>query len=181
MVEHSLKKPPATGALREGPACDGGKAVVFEVSGYSCGLSLACVREIVPMCDLAKPPGLPPLLEGLLNLRGEIKPVVRLDRLFDLPPITLRRHSQLIVLQGPPPLALLADRVRYIAAIGPAELLPPENSVFNDCLAGVLPAAHGPVHLLHGDRLLLAQEKQRLAEVQQIAQRRLAKLEGDEE
>lgn len=178
MVEYSLDKPSATGLRRGRTARAGGKAVVFEVSGYSCGLPLWQVREIVPMCDLARPPGLPPLLEGLLNLRGEITAVVRLDRLFGLPPIVLRRHSQLVVLQGSTPLALLADRVRDIAAVETAELLPSEDSVFNDCLAGVLPTARGPVHFLHADRLLLAQEKERLAELRQIAQRRLAELDG---
>lgn len=178
MVEHSLEKPSTTGARRKGLACDGVKAVVFEVSGYSCGLPLGYVRKIVPMCNLARPPGLPRMLEGLLNLRGEIASVVRLDRLFGLSPTILRRHSQLVVLQAPTPLALLADRVRCIDAIEPDELLPAEDSVFNDCLAGVLPAPHGPVHFLHGDRLLLAQEKQRFAEIQQIAQRRLSELEG---
>jgi purine-binding chemotaxis protein CheW len=177
MDEDSLEKQPAIGP--EGLALEGNRAVVFEVSGYSCGLPLEQVREIVPMCDLARPPGLPPLLEGLLNLRGEITPVVRLDRLFGVPPIVLRRHTQLVVLQGPAPLALLADRVRNVAVVVPAELLPASgDSVFNDCLAGVLPAAQGPIHFLHAERLLLAQEKQRIAELQEIAQRRLAELEG---
>jgi hypothetical protein len=44
----------------------------------------------------------------------------------------------------------------------------------------VLPAEDGPIHFLHAERLLLAQEKQRLAELQQIAQRRLAELQGVE-
>jgi purine-binding chemotaxis protein CheW len=158
-------------------ASEGGKAVVFEVSGYSCGLPLEQVREIVPMCDLARPPGLPPLLEGLLNLRGEITPVIRMDRLFGLPPIVFRRHTQLVVLQGAAPLALLSDAVRNIAPVEPADILACEDSVFNDCLAGVLPAAHGPIHLLHAERLLLAQEKRRVSELQQLAQRRLAELE----
>lgn len=178
MKEDSLEKPPTAAPRRKGTDREGGKAIVFEVSGYSCGLSLEQVREIVPMCDLARPPGLPPMLEGLLNLRGEITAVVRLDRLFGLPAIVLRRHSQLVVLRGPTPLALLADRVLDIAAVESPELLPSEDSVFNDCLAGVLPTARGPVHFLHADKLLLAQERQRLAELQQIAQRRLAELEG---
>jgi len=179
MDDDSLEKPPAIGPVPAGLAFEDGKAVVFEVSGYSCGLPLEQVREIVPMCDLARPPGLPPLLEGLLNLRGEITPVIRMARLFGLPPIVLRRHTQIVVLQGPAPLALLSDRVRNVSAVAPSEILPASgDSVFNDCLAGVLPAAHGPIHLLHAERLLLAQEKQRISELREIAQRRLAELEG---
>jgi purine-binding chemotaxis protein CheW len=178
MDEDSAEKQPAARKRRAARTFSGDKAVVFDVGGYSSGLPLEHVREIVPMCDLARPPGHPPVLEGLLNLRGRITPVVRLDRLFGLAPVVLRRHTQLVVLQGLAPLALLSERVRNVAVVAQDELLPtPEDSVFNDCLAAVLPAAYGSIHLLYVERLLLAEEKQRIAELQQIAQRRLAELE----
>ena len=131
------------------------------------------------MCALAQPPGLPPVLEGFLNLRGEITPVIRTDRLFSLPPIVFHRHTQLVVLRGDSPLALLSNRVRSVTAVASSDLLPPpRDSVFNHCLAGVLSLAQDAIHLLHVERLLLTQEKQRIAELRRIAESRLAELEG---
>ena len=166
------------GLVSERPVLEYSEIVVFEIGGHVCGLPLGLVREIVPMCDLAQPPGLPPLLEGLLNLRGEMTPVIRTDRLFNLPPILFHRHTQLIVVRGKIPLALLSDRVRNVVTAAPADILPaPNDSVFNHCLAGVFPTAQGPIQLLHMERLLLAQEKQRLSDLQRMAQSRLAKLD----
>ena len=178
MDEDLLDDESTAGSGHERPALESGEIVVFEVGRHVCGLRLERVREIVLMCELAQPPGLPPLLEGMLNLRGEITPVVRTDRLFNLPPILFRRYTQLVVLRGPTPLALLSERVRNVITLAAADLLPaPKNSVFNHCLAGVLPAAQGPIHVLDMERLLLVQEEQRISELQRIAQSRLAKLE----
>lgn len=178
MDEDRRERQPFGGAERERSTSVKDKVVVFEVSGYSCGLPMEQVREIVPMCDLARPPGLPPLLEGFLNLRGEITPVLRMERLFGLSPIILRRHTQIIVLHGETPLALLADEVRNVVSLGPDELLPAsDDSVFNDCVEGVLFTARAPVHVLRVDRLLLAQEKRRISEHQEIEHRRLMELE----
>ena len=68
--------------------------LVFHTSGLSCAFPLEAVREIVPMARLSSPPGLPSGLEGFLDLRGIAVPIVRLDRLFDLPaqhPACIRR------------------------------------------------------------------------------------------
>ena len=59
--------------------------LIFHSSGLDCAFPLETVREIVPMARLSCPPGLPTGLVGFLDLRGTAIPIVRLDRLFDLP------------------------------------------------------------------------------------------------
>jgi len=59
--------------------------LIFHSSGLDCAFPLEAVREIVPMAQLFSPPGLPSGLAGFLDLRGTAIPIVRLDRLFDLP------------------------------------------------------------------------------------------------
>ena len=52
------------------------------------------------MATLFAPPGLPAGLAGFLDLRGTAVPIVRLDRLFDLPELRPGLHTPMIVLRG---------------------------------------------------------------------------------
>src|SRR5262245_5514632 len=86
--------------------------VLFDVAGQQFGLLVVFVREILPMATLSRPPALPSILEGFLNLEGMAIPVVRMDILFGLAKQSLESYSVLIILRGTElPVALLVQRV----------------------------------------------------------------------
>jgi len=86
---------------------------VFRLAGQLAALPLENLERITAMAELASPPGLPHLLEGILNLAGSAAPVLRLDRLLDLPEQPPGLYSMLIVLKGAAydRVAILVDRV----------------------------------------------------------------------
>jgi len=135
------------------------------------------------MASLARPPGLPNLLEGFLDLRGSATPVLRLDRLFRSPPSSAGLYTPLIVLRGrPQPIALLVERVDGILSAPDSALRPVQaEHCFNDCTEAevVLEPDSPPIHLISGERLLLAQEQSRVAELRATAQQYLHELEAD--
>ncbi|HBT38879.1 MAG: purine-binding chemotaxis protein CheW [Pseudothermotoga sp.] len=58
--------------------------VIFNVGGEEYGVQIEEIREINRLTALAKVPRAPEYLEGLMNLRGEIVPVVDLRKKFNL-------------------------------------------------------------------------------------------------
>ena len=134
------------------------------------------------MASLARPPGLPSLLEGFLNLRGSATPVLRLDRLFRLACGPPGLYTPLIVLRGRPhPIALLVGRIEGILLAPDSALLPVEaGHCFNDCTEAdvVLEPDSAPIHLISGERLLLAQEQSRLSELRATAEQYLREWEA---
>ena len=154
--------------------------LLFEVSGRLCAFGLEAVKEIVPMAELARAPGLLPLLEGILNLRGRAVPVVRFARLFDLPERDPGLYSHLIVMRGEThPVAFLVDRVLEIATVEASELVPVQGPHgFNDCVVGQISRAECAVPVLSAGRVLLEQERRRLADLEAQHQRRLDGLDG---
>ena len=52
------------------------------------------------MASLFRPPTIPSLLEGFLNLRGTAVPVLSLGRLFGLHERPLELHTPLVILRG---------------------------------------------------------------------------------
>ncbi len=155
--------------------------LVFQLATHWAALPLEAVERITPMAHVARPPGLPTPLEGVLNLAGEAVPVLRLDRLFGLPAQTLGLYSALIVLRGGvlrggagERIAIVADRASEVISLSETALLPlGDQRVFNDCASATFRRGDAVVHLLSPARLLLEQERRFLAEFQSLAQHRL--------
>lgn len=155
--------------------------LVFQLADHWAALSLKEVERIVPMAELARPPGLPLALEGVLNLAGNATPVLRLDRLFKLAPQKLDLYSLLVILRGPDQgrFAITVDRVSQIAQVSESALLPiePEDS-FNGCAEATVTIDNQVVHVLSPTRILLAKERDSLSEFQTMAQQRLQQWRG---
>lgn len=58
--------------------------VVFELSSEIYGIDIKTVREIIRMQKITYVPDAPPYVEGMINLRGRVIPVVDLRRRFGL-------------------------------------------------------------------------------------------------
>src|ERR1700674_1948189 len=114
--------------------------LVFHLSGLDCAFPLEAVREIVPMARLSSPPGLPAALAGFLDLRGTAIPIVRLDRLFDLPEQQPGLHTPMIVLRGTLcPIGIMVDSVRGIApAPSSSVVYIPEDRTFHGCATAAI-------------------------------------------
>jgi purine-binding chemotaxis protein CheW len=151
--------------------------VVFQLAGNHTALPLESVDRIEPMATLARPPGLPAPLEGVLNVAGTAVPVLRLDRLLQLPERQQAGlYSMLVLLKeiGGGKAAILADRVNEIVSVPGNALLPVgEEDCFHGCAQAVVQLGERRVHLLSPARILLEKERAALAEFREIEQQRL--------
>lgn len=134
------------------------------------------VDRLVPMAELACPPGLPSVLEGVLNLAGVAIPVLRLDRLFHLPAQRISLYSMLVILKTrrQANIAILVDRASEVVRLRDSALLPVSHEdSFNGCAEGAVNAGDEMLHVLSPARLLVAKERAALEEFQMMAQQRL--------
>lgn len=150
--------------------------LVFHLAGRLAALPFENVERVAPMAGLARPPGLPSPLEGILNLAGRSVPVLRLDRLLQLPERPAGLYSTLIVVNGVSEgsIAMLVDRVSEILTVPEGAVLPigAEDS-FNACAEATVSARGETIHLLSPSRILLQKEREALSEFQAIAERRV--------
>ena len=155
--------------------------LVFQLSDRLAAVRLEDVEKITPMAELARPPGLPSALEGVLNLAGVAIPVLRLDRLFDLPAQRLGLYSGLVILKTPREgrIAILVDRVSEVLAVPESGFLPMDHGdSLNGCAEATVTIGDDIVHLLSPARILLMKEREALAEFQTMALRRLQEWEA---
>lgn len=128
------------------------------------------------MAELACPPGLPSVLEGMLDLAGTAIPVVRLDRLFRLPAQRVGLYSMLVILRigNEQKIGVLADRIAGVVTVREDELRPiGEEDCFNGCSGGTVMAGDRILHILSPGRLILTRERETLLEFRMMAQQRL--------
>lgn len=153
--------------------------VFFRLGGQSLALPVDSVAEVVPIAWLDRPPQMPPVVEGILNLGGVAVPVLRLDRMLGLGPARFGLDASILIMKGSAgPLGLQVehvDGVRRAAGFSTAAVEPAQS--FNGCIAGqVVEQGATAALLLSWPRLMLEEERVRLADFQARAQARLADL-----
>ena len=71
--------------------------LVFELSGIRYALELRSVREVLPAVLITPLPDAPPVIEGIIDVRGEIVPVYDVRMRFGLPPRPLNLDERLVL------------------------------------------------------------------------------------
>ncbi|MBV8781854.1 MAG: chemotaxis protein CheW, partial [Phycisphaerae bacterium] len=99
------------------------------------------VREVFPIKDLTPLPCAPSFVLGIINVRGQILPVIDLRRFFDLPIKGLTELNKVIILQSSQiQLGLLADAVLGVRRVPLADIqsaLPTLDGVRSEFLRGI--------------------------------------------
>jgi|GEM_PF-1251039 len=161
-IDGEIDASPASGA--EAVQTDDTNAerfVVFRLGGNSFGLHMKLVREVEKAGRVTPVPSAPALLRGLINLRGEILPLIDPRPLLGLEPAAPRAGGYLVVVQArgdEMPVALLVDELGGIAPVDPASVAPVYAS--EEVEAGL--AAHALGQAEHRGRSVLLLDHRRL-------------------
>ncbi len=148
--------------------------VIFEVCGRFCALPTTTVKEVMLLPELSKPPGLFSLVEGILNLGGQVIPVLRLDRLFGLPEIRLGLYTPVLLLKGMGvPLALLVDQVTEVVEPGAGSFARKiKEDAFSKYLAGKVIHKDSTIHIIDPQKIILEGERRHFGNFHTLAQGR---------
>lgn len=151
-----------------GPASGlGGKYLTFLLNDEEYGLEILKVREIIGIMDITKVPRTPPFVEGVINLRGKVIPVIDLRAKFDLPRIPYNDQTCIIVVDVGMLTGIIVDTVKEVHDIPSAEIEPPPALGANadtSFILGMGKVKEDVKILLHVDKVLNAEE---LVELQQ--------------
>jgi purine-binding chemotaxis protein CheW len=124
--------------------------VVLDVGDESYGIPVQRVREIIRVPPITRVPNGPAFLEGVINLRGQVIPVMDLRKHLGIPFGDETRRSRVVVSElGRHTVGLMVDGVSQVVMVATTEIEPPPALV-----AG---AADGQVCGVArlGDRLVL--------------------------
>lgn len=104
--------------------------VTFEVAGEEFAVDILAVHEINRMMELTRVPQAPVEIEGVINLRGKIIPVMDLRKRFGLPPRERDEQTRIIVVEvDTRVIGFIVDRVRQVLPISRSIVEPAPDMV----------------------------------------------------
>lgn len=149
MPAQAMPDRPDPPAAPSGAAGGGHRLVVFVLDEQRFGLRLDVVEQVVRLVAIMPLPEAPDIVQGVINLRGRIVPVVDIRKRFRLPDRTPRLSDHLIVARtARRPVALHVDAVEGVvdsadaAVTTAAEILP--GLV---CVEGVVKLSDGAIFI----------------------------------
>lgn len=117
--------PSGTRAHTEGRESVQHRFMTFFLNGRQYGLPLRHVAEITPLRALNKLPHMPKGVEGILDLRGRVIPVVNLRVRMSLPPLDEATTGTILVLDlAETATGLLVDAVDAVLTVPETDLVP---------------------------------------------------------
>src|ERR1700739_932078 len=106
--------------------------VAFRIGGETYGVRIASVREIVRVPEITTVPSAPDLIEGVINLRGKIMPVMDLRKPFGSAPAQPDKKNRILVVELENKLVgLIVSSASEVLKIPPSAIEAP-GSVFSD-------------------------------------------------
>ena len=146
--------------------------VVFGLGDEEFGVDIIQVQEIVRLQEVTKIPNAPAFVEGIVNLRGKVIPLIDLRKRFGFANVEHDDESRIIVTSFNENLiGIIVDNVSEVIRLQEEQIEPPPNivaGVGREYIQGVGKVEDRLVVLLELDRILNLDEKQALtsAEIQ---------------
>ena len=148
----------------------GGKYLTFLLDGEEHGVEILKVREIIGIMDITKVPQTPEFVEGVINLRGKVIPVIDLRTKFGLERAEYNDQTCIIVVDVGMLMGIIVDTVQEVHDIPMANIEPPPRmgaSVDTSFILGMGKVKDDVKILLDIDKVLTSEE---LVQVQEAAQ-----------
>jgi purine-binding chemotaxis protein CheW len=144
------------------------QVVGFRIGNETFGVRIASVREIVRVPEITAVPSAPETVEGVINLRGKIIPVMDLRKRFGHVDLQPNKKNRILVVELDNKLVgLIVNAASEVLKIPPSDIEPP-GTVFaegeSSYVTGVAKLKGRLIILLDVDKLLHQQDVKRLEE-----------------
>ena len=118
----------------------GGKYLTFLLAGEEYGLEILKVREIIGVMDITPVPQTCEFVEGVINLRGKVIPIINLRKKFSLEKIEYDEQTCIIVVDVGMLMGIVVDTVQEVHDIQSSNIEPAprlSSNLDNDFIQGM--------------------------------------------
>ncbi|MCH8897182.1 MAG: chemotaxis protein CheW [Chloroflexi bacterium] len=147
--------------------------VVFDLASEAYGVDIGAVREIIRLQEITKVPRTPQFVEGVINLRGKVIPVIDLRKRFALQVAAETGDNRIVVVDiGGQDIGAVVDAVTEVLRITRDSIEPPASVITTDdsgYLLGIGKLDDKLIILLDLQQVLSQSEQNSLVEVAMAA------------
>lgn len=149
---------PVVHGVDQHAASDLTQLVSFNLDHEEYGVAVLKVREIIRMPTITRVPNTPSYVEGVINLRGKVIPIISMRKRFNLMETEYNSRTRIMVMDVEGELmGFIVDAVSEVIRVSASEIQPSppvvSGNLEQECIAGVIN---------HGERLLVVLELERM-------------------
>lgn len=138
--------------------------VSFNLDQEDYGVEVLKVREIIRMPTITRVPNTPPYVDGVINLRGKVIPIISMRRKFGLVEADNSKQTRIMVMDVHGELmGFTVDAVSEVIRVSGSEIQPPPavavGSIDQECIAGVINQEERLLVLLDHEKLISQDER----------------------
>ncbi|HDQ39460.1 MAG TPA: chemotaxis protein CheW [Desulfonatronum sp.] len=141
--------------------------VTFHIGEEEFGVEILTVQEIIRMMGITRVPKAPDFVEGVINLRGKVIPIIDLRKRFGMTAQEHDKHTRIIVIEiNKVIVGFVVDSVSEVLRIPANTVEPPPaiiSGIESEYISGVGKLADRLLILLDLDRLLSKGEQHMLS------------------
>jgi purine-binding chemotaxis protein CheW len=139
--------------------------VTFRIDSEEYGVEVLKVREIIRMPTITHMPNTPHYVDGIINLRGKVIPIVSMRRRFGMMDENYNSHTRIIIMDVNGSLTgFVVDAVAEVVRIPSGEIQPPPSlstgQIDQESITGVFN---------HHDRMLIVMDIERMFSAEQYS------------
>ena len=143
--------------------------VAFTLGTEIYGVDIATVREIIPIQQIVNVPRAPEFVEGIINLRGRVIPVLDLRKHFGFERKTGDPNQRIVLVEtGAESIGVIVDSVSSVLRVRDDAVEPPSSVIVGaeiEYIYGIAKVDDNLIVLLDLTRIISDAEKRTLKEV----------------
>ena len=149
--------------------------VSFVIENEEFGIDILKVQEIIRPVDITRVPNAPSFVEGVINLRGRIVPVVDMRKRFNLPDREQDQHTRIVVVElTDKVVGFIMDAVKEVIRVDRSVIEPPPElaiGIDTHYIKGVAKLEDRLLILLDLEEVLSVDEKKALRSSEDVTSR----------
>jgi purine-binding chemotaxis protein CheW len=139
--------------------------VSFHLDNEEYGVEVLKVREIIRMVNITHMPNTPQYVEGIINLRGKVIPIISMRKRFGLMDMESNNQTRVIIMDvGGELLGFTVDSVSEVIRVSASEIQPAPSvasgGIGQEYIEGVINHADRLLVLLNLDMMFSNEEKE---------------------
>ncbi len=145
------------------------QVVSFKIGDEEFGVDILQVQEINRLIQITQVPNAPSFVEGVMNLRGKVVPVINLRKRFGLAQKEYDKNTRIVVVElNGKTVGFIVDSVSEVLRISKSVIEPPPELVAgigSEYITGIAKLDDRLLILIDLDKVLTVEEKETLKEV----------------
>lgn len=161
-VDTAVQNAPAPGnaASASGPADAVSQIVNFRLANEEYGVDIMRAQEIIMVSKITRLPEVPDYICGLINLRGQVIPIVDLRKRFGHPAKDADEQTRIIVMNvDRRTIGIVVDAVTGVLRVAPGQIEPPPTGsagIGHECIRGIIKRNDRLIIMLRIEEILAA-------------------------